>query len=120
MTGDLLARELISIRPATPIIVCTGYSDRIDTDLANEIGIRELVMKPVVMKDIKQEFLEKWLPLPHGVPSKDVFRRVLMALQPEAFQTCFGNWLTALISNIRPDYAFIGTPAPNTQIGLTN
>jgi CheY-like chemotaxis protein len=52
MTGDLLAKELISIRPDIPIIVCTGYSDRIDADIANEIGIRELVMKPVVMKDI--------------------------------------------------------------------
>jgi PAS domain S-box-containing protein len=52
MTGDLLARELISIRPQIPIIVCTGYSDRIDTAIANEIGIRELVMKPMVMKDI--------------------------------------------------------------------
>ena len=54
MTGDVLARELISIRPDIPIIVCTGYSDRIDTDMANEIGIRELLMKPVVMKDIAQ------------------------------------------------------------------
>jgi predicted transposase YbfD/YdcC len=45
---------------------------------------------------IKQAFLEEWLPLPHGVPAKDVFRRVLMALNPEAFQTCFANWLTVL------------------------
>jgi predicted transposase YbfD/YdcC len=45
---------------------------------------------------IKQSFLEKWLPLPHGVPAKDVFRRVLMALNPEAFQACFVDWLTAL------------------------
>jgi predicted transposase YbfD/YdcC len=45
---------------------------------------------------IKQSFLEKWLPLPHGVPAKDVFRRVLMALNPEAFQACFVAWLTAL------------------------
>jgi PAS domain S-box-containing protein len=52
MTGDVLAKELISIRPDIPIIVCTGYSDRIDTKIAREIGIRELVMKPVVMKDI--------------------------------------------------------------------
>ena len=52
MTGDLLAKELILIRPEIPIIVCTGYSDRIDTDKANEIGIRELIMKPVIMKDI--------------------------------------------------------------------
>jgi predicted transposase YbfD/YdcC len=45
---------------------------------------------------IKQSFLETWLPLPHGIPSKDVFRRVLMALNPEAFQACFFEWLTAL------------------------
>jgi DNA-binding response OmpR family regulator len=52
MPGDLLARKLISIRPDIPIIVCTGYSDRIDRTIAAEIGIRELVMKPVVMKEI--------------------------------------------------------------------
>lgn len=45
---------------------------------------------------IKQTFLENWLPLPHGIPSKDVFRRVLMALNPGAFQACFEAWLSAL------------------------
>lgn len=45
---------------------------------------------------IKQDFLETFLPLPHGIPSKDVFRRVLMALNPQAFQACFADWLTAL------------------------
>lgn len=45
---------------------------------------------------LKAEFLRQWLPLPHGVPRKDVFRRVLMALKPAAFQACFANWLTAL------------------------
>jgi predicted transposase YbfD/YdcC len=44
----------------------------------------------------KGRFLEKLLELPHGIPSKDVFRRVLMALQPLAFQECFANWLTSL------------------------
>jgi CheY-like chemotaxis protein len=52
MTGDVLARELIALRSDIPIIVCTGYSDRIDADIADEIGIRELVMKPVAMKDL--------------------------------------------------------------------
>ena len=52
MPGDVLARELIAVRPAIPIIVCTGYSERINPDVANEIGIRELVMKPVVTKDL--------------------------------------------------------------------
>jgi hypothetical protein len=36
------------------------------------------------------------LPLPHGVPCKDVFRRVLMALRPEAFQACFAAWVRSL------------------------
>jgi predicted transposase YbfD/YdcC len=44
----------------------------------------------------KQEFLRKVLPLPAGIPCKDVFRRVLMLLHPAAFQACFCNWLQAL------------------------
>jgi CheY-like chemotaxis protein len=54
MTGDVLARKLISIRPDIPIIACTGYSERINPDIVKEIGIKEMAMKPVVMKDIAQ------------------------------------------------------------------
>ena len=36
------------------------------------------------------------LDLPNGIPRKDVFRRVLMALKPAAFQACFANWLRSL------------------------
>lgn len=45
---------------------------------------------------IKEKFLLKVLTLPHGIPRKDVFRRVLALLQPGAFQACFANWLTSL------------------------
>jgi hypothetical protein len=45
---------------------------------------------------IKEEFLLTTLDLPNGVPRKDVFRRVLMALRPGAFQACFANWLNSL------------------------
>lgn len=44
----------------------------------------------------KEKFLVKVLPLPNRVPRKDVFRRVLSLLQPEAFQACFMRWLAAL------------------------
>jgi predicted transposase YbfD/YdcC len=44
----------------------------------------------------KEEFLRKLLALPAGIPRKDVFRRVLMLLNPAAFQACFCNWLQAL------------------------
>ena len=45
---------------------------------------------------IKEAFLLKVLNLPHGIPRKDVFRRVLALLQPGAFQACFANWLQSL------------------------
>ena len=54
LTGDVLARKLIAVRPDIPIIVCTGYSERINANIVKEIGIKELAMKPVVMKDIAQ------------------------------------------------------------------
>jgi predicted transposase YbfD/YdcC len=45
---------------------------------------------------LKQEFLLRTLDLPHGIPGKDVFRRVLMLVKPAAFQACFANWLRSL------------------------
>ncbi len=45
---------------------------------------------------MKKDLLTSVLPLPHGVPRKDVFRRVLMALGPEAFQSCFAAWVRSL------------------------
>jgi len=45
---------------------------------------------------LKQEFLLQVLDLPHGIPRKDVFRRVLMALKPAAFQASFAGWLRSL------------------------
>jgi len=45
---------------------------------------------------MKEELLSRLLPLPNGVPRKDVYRRVLATLKPEAFQACFTNWLQAL------------------------
>jgi predicted transposase YbfD/YdcC len=45
---------------------------------------------------LKEEFLVKVLDLPNGIPRKDVFRRVLMALKPGVFQACFANWLRSL------------------------
>ena len=46
--------------------------------------------------NMKSELLLKLLKLPHGIPQKDVFRRVLATLKPDVFQACFTMWLTAL------------------------
>jgi predicted transposase YbfD/YdcC len=44
----------------------------------------------------KEGLLAGVLDLPHGIPGKDVFRRVLMTLRPAAFQACFASWLRSL------------------------
>jgi predicted transposase YbfD/YdcC len=41
----------------------------------------------------RHDWLRQLLALPNGVPSRDCIRRLLMALQPEAFQKCFQNWI---------------------------
>lgn len=46
MTGVTLATELLAIRKDMPIILCTGYSDLVNEEIAKKIGIREFIMKP--------------------------------------------------------------------------
>jgi predicted transposase YbfD/YdcC len=45
---------------------------------------------------LKKGFLTQMLDRPHGIPGKDVFRRVLRALKPAVFQSCFAGWLQGL------------------------
>ena len=52
MTGDRLAKEILAIRPDIPIIISTGYSERITPDTANALGIKEMIMKPAVVGEI--------------------------------------------------------------------
>jgi hypothetical protein len=49
---------------------------------------------------LQADLLLKVLDLPHGIPGKDVFRRVLMLVQPAAFQACFVQWLQALRAKV--------------------
>lgn len=46
-TGDVFAREALALRPDLPILLCTGFSERIDADTAHAIGIRFFFQKPV-------------------------------------------------------------------------
>jgi PAS domain S-box-containing protein len=52
ITGDVLAKELMSIRPNLPVIICTGYSQTIDHERAKQIGIKAFVMKPILINEI--------------------------------------------------------------------
>lgn len=41
----------------------------------------------------KQEYLRRFLPYENGIPSKSTFARVMSALEPEGFRSCFINWI---------------------------
>src|SRR5947209_11927305 len=45
----------------------------------------------------RRGWLGQFLALPHGIPSRDCIRRLLMALKPEAFQKCFEDWIAHAI-----------------------
>ncbi len=52
MTGDEFAAKMMEIRDDIPVILCTGYSERISKDMAHKIGIKEFVLKPIIMSDM--------------------------------------------------------------------
>jgi CheY-like chemotaxis protein len=52
MTGDMLAQRILSIRPDIPVILCTGYSERMSRERALEMGIAAFVLKPIVMREL--------------------------------------------------------------------
>jgi len=58
LDGIGLAQEARLIDPHIPIIVCTGYSERINEETFNSLGIQALVMKPIdrntIAKTVRQ------------------------------------------------------------------
>jgi CheY-like chemotaxis protein len=52
MTGDRLARKIIAVRPDIPIIICTGFSEKIGEKEARAIGVKEFLMKPVASSEM--------------------------------------------------------------------
>jgi predicted transposase YbfD/YdcC len=55
----------------------------------------------------RQDWLQKFLPLPNGIPSHDTFERVFDRLQPLVFQRCFLAWTQALSAGLGIDHLAI-------------
>lgn len=65
LTGDKLAKKIMEIRPDIPIIICSGYSSKMDAEKANYIGISAFIMKPVDRVELAETIrrvLEKTTP----------------------------------------------------------
>ena len=62
MTGLQLASELLHIRSDIPIVLCTGFSERLTKEKIQASGIRKFMIKPLIMRELAstiREVLEK-------------------------------------------------------------
>jgi PAS domain S-box-containing protein len=46
MTGDVLTKRILELRPNLPVILCSGYSDKVNHDTATQIGAKTFLAKP--------------------------------------------------------------------------
>ena len=52
MAGDEMARQIRTIRSDIPIILCSGFGERIPAHVTESIGVNAVLMKPVVYADL--------------------------------------------------------------------
>ncbi|MBU4055660.1 MAG: response regulator [Proteobacteria bacterium] len=52
MSGEELAKEILSIRSDMPIIMCTGFSEVVSPEKAKKIGVKEYIMKPFLHEEL--------------------------------------------------------------------
>jgi predicted transposase YbfD/YdcC len=55
----------------------------------------------------RHDWLQRFLRLPHGIPSHDTFERVFDRLNPQAFQACFREWVAAVSEALRIQHVAI-------------
>jgi len=59
LSGLELAGELLKMRPGLPIIIWTGYSETLTLEKARALGIRELLAKPLVPRQLAESVRRK-------------------------------------------------------------
>lgn len=48
LKGTKLAQHILHLKPDMPIILCTGYGDQVTQEQIQDIGIRQLLVKPIL------------------------------------------------------------------------
>jgi PAS domain S-box-containing protein len=52
LTGADLARGALAVRPDLPVLMLTGFSETMSRETARAIGIRDMLLKPVLRRDL--------------------------------------------------------------------
>jgi CheY-like chemotaxis protein len=67
MTGIQLIKEVHALRPNMPVVLCTGYSDQVSKESAQQHGITEFLSKPLSVstlgKAVKQALSKRPTPI---------------------------------------------------------
>jgi PAS domain S-box-containing protein len=50
--GTRMAEEMLRLKPGLPVVLCTGYGDQITSEQMAQIGIRELLLKPILRHNL--------------------------------------------------------------------
>ena len=53
-SGVEMATEMLAMRPDTPIILCTGFSESVSVKEAKDIGVKEFLLKPIDMRTLSE------------------------------------------------------------------
>ncbi len=72
MTGIELAREALGVRPDIPVVLCTGLSENITMERAEQKGLAALLMKPMSLRDLAEtvhKILDRPEPMMHPAGS---------------------------------------------------
>ncbi len=48
MTGDVLAQEVKQLNPELPVVICTGFSEKLTPERASNMGVEKILIKPVI------------------------------------------------------------------------
>ena len=54
MTGLKMAGRMMELRPDIPVIICTGFSDQVNPQQAHAAGIKALLMKPLMARELAE------------------------------------------------------------------
>ena len=52
MTGDVLVSEIRNIRPELPVLLCSGYSEKLTMERMKDINLKNFLMKPLMLKEM--------------------------------------------------------------------
>ena len=81
--------------------------------IANSDGWKDIQ----IWGESHQAWLETFLELPHGIPSKDTFRRTISRIDPQAFQDAFLEWLRGMRKSLKGVVAIDGKTLRGSKAG---